>query len=400
MSAALEELLGKVRAAALTRGKDWQKVAEILADEGKATNTHDPMPPCTRTARPLEHKSPSPVPSAKRGVRSPRRNRPKAAPVVKSYVRYGVSCFRNVDFSADEILGMWSDKSSQCAASTATSVDGQKSREGHLEQHSYKSDAQPANVPVAAEGQAQQNDNSAEGDAEGPDTADSSSTAEESIELQIDRLLRTCSAETGFPLQHAPSAAAQDGIPGEQPKKDVKTIWIVGDSFVHWAEDRASECLYGTRLGLPRDKCNVFWFGRKGLYWDQMRKLIDTAARQTPSPDILILHAGAKDLTRMTSTILMQKVICGIRSLLFRWPGLKVIWSQIIQQRNRYYGKRRNKVNIGVEKFVKGKGGIVLHHEGINYKCPELYERDGIHLSDMGLDVFNSSLHDILEKYI
>ncbi|XP_073397123.1 uncharacterized protein [Dendrobates tinctorius] len=668
MSAALDELLGKIRAEALVRGKDWQKVAEILADEGEVTDTHDLMP-CTRTASPLEHKSPSPEPRAKRRVQSPVSDPPKAAPVVTSFVSYG-SSFTDVDFSADEIIGMWSDTPSQCAASTAVpskSVESQRSRDGHSEQHCHKSDSKPAKVSVASEGHVQQNDNitedeilgmwsdtpsqcaastlvpsssvkrqrsryghseqhchksdskpakvsvaskrhvqqydnhteneiigtwsyvpsqcaastafpsssvkrqrsrdghleqhchksdskpakvslaskrhvqqndnhtedeiigmrsympsqraastavpsssvkrqrsryrhseqhcyksdskpakvslaskrhvqqndnhtedeiigmrsympsqraastavpsssvkrqrsryrhseqhcyksdskpakvsiaskrhvqqndnHTEDDADGPGTAQSSSTAEESIELRIDQLLRACSAATGLPLRHAPSAAEKDGIPCEHPKKGLKTIWIVGDSFVHLAEDRAAGCSYGTRLGLPSDKCKVFWYGRRGLHWDQMQKLVEKAARRTPSPDILVIHAGGKNLTKTKSSELIFKVIGDIRSWLARWPGLKVVWSEIIQQGDwcntncvTTVAKSRIKVNKGVEKFVKANGGSVVRHEGINSKYAELYKGDGIHLSNMGLDVFNSSLQDKLERYI
>ncbi|XP_077140614.1 uncharacterized protein LOC143805312 isoform X2 [Ranitomeya variabilis] len=412
MSEDLEELLDKVRAEALMRGKEWQKVAEILTDEGNVTDTPDLMP-CTKTARPPECRSPSPVPRAKRRVQSPDKNPPKAAPVVTSFGSYGRG-FTNVDFSADDIVGMWSDnKPPQPAASTAVpsaSVKEQRSRDGQREQHYYRSDSPKAKVSVAAKGNVRRNDNSTEYRAEGPVPARSSSTAEESIELRIDRLLHACSAATGLPLQHALSAAAQDGIPRERPKKGqistpaqeprqearkrtslredgrrwtcnthrtapvrppvVKTIWIMGDSFVHLAEERATRCSYGTWLGLPRDKCKVFWFGRTGLHWDEMQTLVEKAARQSPSPDILVIHAGAKDLTSTESLDLISKVTGGIRSWLTRWPGLKVIWSQIIQQgdwcNTNYVAKSRKKVNKGVEKFLKANGGSVVRHEGID----------------------------------
>ncbi|CAJ0936428.1 unnamed protein product [Ranitomeya imitator] len=350
MSEALEELLGKVRAEALIRGKEWQKVAEILTDEGNVPDTPDLMP-CTKTARPPECRSPSPVPRAKRRVQSPDKNPPKAAPVVTSFGSYGRG-LTNVDFSADDIE--------------------QRSRDGHREQHCYKSDSQKAKVSVAAKGNVRNNDNRTEDQAEGPVTARSSSTAEESIELRIDRLLHACSAATGLPLQHALSAAAQDGIPRQRPKKG--------------------------QISTPAQKPRQKVMKRMSLHEDGRRRTCNTHRTASVRP------TGAKDLTSTESLDLISKVTGGIRSWLTRWPGLKVVWSQILQQGDwcdiNYVAKSRKKVNKGVGKFVKANGGSVVRHEGIDGKYTKLYNNDGIHLSIMGLDVFNHSLQDKLERYI
>ncbi|XP_075180861.1 uncharacterized protein LOC142251703 isoform X2 [Anomaloglossus baeobatrachus] len=390
MAASLEELLGKIRAEALMRGKDWEKVAEILADEAEVSDTPDPP-----GARPLKRKSTSPVPTAQPPAEDP----PEVLETIGRYDR------RNLDFSSDEIIGSWSDEAPQCAVSAASV---QRSSADPREQQCGNPDLPPAKVSCNGpqhddrtrddpERPVTTDPNRAKDDPERPATTDPNHAAEDNIELQIDRLLQACSAATGLPHH----AAAQDG------SSDMKTVWIVGDSLVYWAEDRAAKCSYGTRLGLPRDKCKVFWFDRKGLRWDQMQNLVVKAARQTPAPNILVIHAGTKDLLSTKSFNLIYKVIESIKSWLVRWPGLRVVWSHIIQQGDWCDGysvatvaKRRKKVNNGIGKFVKANGGSVVYHERINSKYVELYRGDGIHLSALGLDVFNNSLRDMLEKYI
>lgn len=134
-----------------------------------------------------------------------------------------------------------------------------------------------------------------------------------------------------------------------------------------------------------------------------MQQLISEAADQAPAPDILVIHAGGNDLRSLKLLQLVNVIRADIDSWLARWPGLKVIWSNII---NRYADsvrgveRSRKKVNKAIEKFVLSKGGSVVSHEDIDFKYARLYRADGEHLSDAGLDVFNKSLKDVLQRCV
>ncbi|KAG9471131.1 hypothetical protein GDO78_015702 [Eleutherodactylus coqui] len=182
-----------------------------------------------------------------------------------------------------------------------------------------------------------------------------------------------------------------------------KTIWIVGNSFVHWAQVRAARQPYGTQLGLPQNRCQVFWFGEKDLWWSGILQLMAKAAEQTLPPDILVIHAGGNDLTSLRLSRLIQRIQADIHSWMAKWPWLKVVWSKIIQRkvwlttgRIQQVEQKRRKVNTIITNFLKSKGGSFVDHDNINFKCSNLYRPDGEHLSDIGLDLFNKSLQQML----
>ncbi|KAG8451037.1 hypothetical protein GDO86_003352 [Hymenochirus boettgeri] len=87
------------------------------------------------------------------------------------------------------------------------------------------------------------------------------------------------------------------------------------------------------------------------------------------------------------------------------WPGVEIIWSQIIPRRA-WRGARsqiavnniRKNVNRAMAKYAEASGVKIINHNDIVYGCPGLYRADGVHLSDIGIDIFNLNIQSALEK--
>ncbi|KAJ1155006.1 hypothetical protein NDU88_007743 [Pleurodeles waltl] len=46
------------------------------------------------------------------------------------------------------------------------------------------------------------------------------------------------------------------------------SVWIVGHSFVRWAEKQAASRHFGTQLDLDGARIRVIWVGKSGMRWD------------------------------------------------------------------------------------------------------------------------------------
>ncbi|KAM4020115.1 uncharacterized protein ACNLHF_000667 isoform 2-T2 [Anomaloglossus baeobatrachus] len=234
MSAALEELFGKMRAAALVRGEAWlrEKVAEILPDEGKGSQ--DP-PPCAKRGRAYEHRSPSPVPRNRRkdplevsGGPCPTSEGPCSAKnplILDSNLQDGDEYFQ-IPVNAASRCGSHSGPSSEVAG--IVSAENQKPSDAKIGQQdsSPSPNLRTVNIETC--------DNSYTKNV--PGTTQSSNT-EESIEFRIERLLRSCSAAielqqeeddpsepTPAPVSSAPEGDAQTGLGSPDLKPTVPDI--------------------------------------------------------------------------------------------------------------------------------------------------------------------------------
>lgn len=92
---------------------------------------------------------------------------------------------------------------------------------------------------------------------------------------------------------------------------------------------------------------------------------------------------------------LIMQVIEDLRLIKSLWPGVKVIWSKIIPRKSwcnamdpRVMNKTHKNTNCDIkDPLCAGLGQFLLHPE-ISDDKPELNQADGVHLSEVGLDIF------------
>ena len=77
------------------------------------------------------------------------------------------------------------------------------------------------------------------------------------------------------------------------------------------------------------------------------------------------------------------------------WPDTWIVWSNMLPRRNWREGRDVTGLNRAVKKvnrelrlFLQYRQGWVIPHPDIVISRPELYRADGIHLSDVGSDIF------------
>ncbi|XP_063801830.1 uncharacterized protein LOC134969669 [Pseudophryne corroboree] len=190
-------------------------------------------------------------------------------------------------------------------------------------------------------------------------------------------------------------------------KSGVKQVWIVGHSYVYWAEKQAVARNYGAQLGIPYEAAKLTWLGKIGMVWEDIRGELLKAEARHGKPDVLITHLGGSDLGKTKSLDLIRCIRQDMQWVVDRWRAVIVIWSNIIPRmawegvsRGAGVERARKKINAAMAKVIPPLGGRCIQHTVIKGNCTGYYREDGAHLSDVATDLFNITLQEAVEAVV
>ncbi|XP_070593938.1 uncharacterized protein [Erythrolamprus reginae] len=176
------------------------------------------------------------------------------------------------------------------------------------------------------------------------------------------------------------------------------TILLCGHSMIFWAGRRVATSHWGTQLALSRH-AKVEWLGRRGLHWDGLLPLLSGSSGGRAEPGVLVLHLGGNDLGLLKGLALVAQAGEDLKVLRKWWPSTRLVWSWILPrkvwrfaQHPRAIDKQRIQVNKEIGKLILAEGGFIIRHPDIRIHIPDLYRPDGVHLTDVGNDIFLTDL--------
>ncbi|KAJ8322269.1 LOW QUALITY PROTEIN: hypothetical protein KUTeg_000740 [Tegillarca granosa] len=183
-------------------------------------------------------------------------------------------------------------------------------------------------------------------------------------------------------------------------------IWIVGSSIVYWAQRRALSRPVGRNLGLEKYGVQIRWCGIRGMKWSQLLTRIQRDLRNFPYPQYLVIQLGSNDLVSRASGVLRWEMKLDLLSL-SKLPNTTVVWSCILP-RLFWYGARsqvaidnvRKRTNREISSYILKLGGRVITQSDLSDKETGCYRFDGIHLSDIGNDIYLNALQGALESFL
>ena len=96
-------------------------------------------------------------------------------------------------------------------------------------------------------------------------------------------------------------------------------------------------------------------------------------------------------------------MIRDFEKLMDMFPNTQLIYSDLLARRN-WRGlnvedgeRRKERVNTLVGHYVRAKGGVVMHHDDIVRQNIHLFRDDGVHLTDIGNDIFIQDLRETIQ---
>lgn len=181
-------------------------------------------------------------------------------------------------------------------------------------------------------------------------------------------------------------------------------IWIIGHSFVYWAHKRAGQRCYTSNLSLPHASFKVLWKGIRGLQWNNLFCHLSALSQRWPSPNILIIHLGGNDVGKQSTLDLIFMMKQDLHRIHLSFPGTRVLFSEMVPRlvwlsspETKPLEKIRRRVNHSIAKFMPFLDSFSFRHVDLEGGFSGLYRQDGVHLSDVGLDIFNLDLQNMIE---
>ena len=141
------------------------------------------------------------------------------------------------------------------------------------------------------------------------------------------------------------------------------------------------------------------------MHWSEFNQMLQLQCLHSRPPKYLVIHLGSNDLTSTTGCELEHKVRGDIDLWMSNLPNTTFIFSELLPRLSwgstvipfQKIEKKRKHFNNRMRRFIHAKGGYFVKHD-INIDTPGMYFRDGVHLSDVGYDMFLLSLTSLFEN--
>ncbi|XP_053230449.1 uncharacterized protein LOC128406787 [Podarcis raffonei] len=193
---------------------------------------------------------------------------------------------------------------------------------------------------------------------------------------------------------------------GLSPKK----VWICGHSIVHWAHARATESIWEENLGFP--SCiQISWITQRGMRWHHVLPLLTNQISLLGPPDFIVFQVGENELGEWRGIDLTRVIVKHLETLHAQYPQIILCWSYLLE-RQFWFGqggcilqrsvmnRARNNLNRRIKRKVQFLGGMAIQHPNITLKNEAIFRRDGVHLTDMGNDIWLSDLVECLRFWL
>ena len=145
----------------------------------------------------------------------------------------------------------------------------------------------------------------------------------------------------------------------------------------------------------------------RGLQWHQLYFHLSRLLQVWPPPSILVLHLGGNDLGNLRTVDLLGFIKRDLARFHAISPNTVIIFSEIVPRlawlssdMRRVMERMRKRVNRAMEKFMPTIGGLCYRHIDLEGGVPGFSRSDGVHFSEIGLDLFNLGLQSSIEMAV
>ncbi|OCT86690.1 hypothetical protein XELAEV_18020378mg [Xenopus laevis] len=167
--------------------------------------------------------------------------------------------------------------------------------------------------------------------------------------------------------------------------------------------DMSIQKLGSANLGLENVK--IVWMGIQGLRWADFIPVTLQMKAKWGFPAVIFVHLGGNDIGKGRTIDLIRAMKRDLAQVHFMFPHTVLVWSEVIPRLVwlqdiylRPLEKCRKKLNFALAKFSRTLNILVHRHHELDDGGVGLYAADRVHLSDIGLDIFNMGIQDALER--
>ena len=180
---------------------------------------------------------------------------------------------------------------------------------------------------------------------------------------------------------------------------------MLGDSIVRWAGERAKQ------KNLKFAERSVIWDGRSGMKVKELHSAIQHGILKGYKPKIIIVHLGGNDITSSNTCQIISVLTKSLEYLFSVFSNSMIVWTNILPRlrwRNtpntpasaKTMDLKRKRINRKMRQItLQHELGRTLNHQAINRDTPGFYHSDGVHLSDVGIEMYLLSLEQSISSF-
>lgn len=136
---------------------------------------------------------------------------------------------------------------------------------------------------------------------------------------------------------------------------------------------------------------DVTWIGIRGMKCNQLLPSFWTFVKEKGPPSAVLLQIGENDLSAEKGLEIIVALQSALEFIWDSFPGLTILWSDLLQRRKWRYARNpkrvnmmRKKINKIIGRVVRAHGGFQIQHPSISHRREELFRPDRVHLSRAG----------------
>lgn len=131
------------------------------------------------------------------------------------------------------------------------------------------------------------------------------------------------------------------------------------------------------------------------MTWSQLVPRISYLLNFESPPDILVIHCGGNDIGAIELLDFRRQIRASLFDIMTMLPSTKLVWSQILPRSSWRYSKNIEAMNRSAARLNNfaawiciQSGGSYVKYPEILWNMPGLFSEDGVHLSNIGNEVF------------
>ncbi|KAH3739243.1 hypothetical protein DPMN_045892 [Dreissena polymorpha] len=145
----------------------------------------------------------------------------------------------------------------------------------------------------------------------------------------------------------------------------------------------------------------------RGMSWAQFRHAVESNVLLNKAPDILFIHLGGNDLANTSVINLKNTIKRELNYIRAALPDSVLAWINILPRltwngagvSDQVIDTKRKRINrwcrLRAKKFTKHE----IVSVPIDSATPGFFRSDGVHLSDVGLELYLDCIRDVILKF-
>lgn len=182
----------------------------------------------------------------------------------------------------------------------------------------------------------------------------------------------------------------------------------MGDSLVK----RGGQYAYSHKSDqLGQSQFRVVWLGQGGMRWNQLLPALQFRMITRGHPHVIILHLSGNDIDTISEFDIKKSIMEDLQYIHDVFHASHIVWCDVLPRlnwRNNHFEDSKTlnlktvRINRAAHHYLAELSRTAVIKPHILWHMDELFDNDGVHLSDFGnmtyIQTFKNFMHSFISK--